>query len=183
MFNLDMFVKECKAALNDKKPGNAIHSLMTDTLKDPKAVAANFNNTISRATPMSDLTIFRSDDLMVLRVALDPRWKSIPHDHGIWGFVGIYQGEEANTFYRLHGESLEEIGRTSVKEGNVLAMDPDTIHSIANPLASTTIGIHVYLGDLHKQKRNLWNPFSGKKETFSLDRFFDCERRLNQTSS
>ena len=179
MFSVDAFVEECRAELHKDNTPDLIHAVIGRALGDPKAVSDAFDNNISRATNMSELLIFRSDDLLIHRVALDPHWKSLPHDHRIWGFVGIYQGEEANTFYREQAGTLEKTGFRSVKAGEVLAMDPDTIHSIANPLETTTIGIHVYLGDLQKQKRCLWNPFTHEKEVFDLDRFFAYERRLN----
>jgi len=179
MFSVNAFVEECRAALHNDDTPDRIRALMGRALKDPQGVSRAFDNNISRATDMSELLIFRSDDLLIHRVALDPHWKSLPHDHRIWGFVGIYQGEEANTFYKEEGEALEQIDSRSMKAGEVLAMDPDTIHSIANPMETTTIGIHVYLGDLQKQKRCLWNPFTHEKEDFELDRFFSYERRLH----
>ena len=178
MFSINAFVEECRAALHKDDTPDRIRAIMGRALEDPQTVSNAFDKTISRATDMSELLIFRSDDLLIHRVGLDPLWKSLPHDHQIWGFVGIYQGEEANTFYE-EGGALEQIGFLAVKAGEVLAMDPDTIHSIANPMETTTIGIYVYLGDLQKQKRCLWNPFTLEKEVFDLERFFDYERRLN----
>jgi hypothetical protein len=37
----------------------------------------------------------------------------------------------------------------------------------------------VYLGDLRKQRRHLWNPFTEEKEVFDLERFFAYEKRIN----
>ncbi|MFC1579520.1 hypothetical protein ACFL4N_01255 [Thermodesulfobacteriota bacterium] len=183
MFSINTFIEKCRSALKEDNPPNAISAVMLETFKDPQAVSEAFDNNISRATDMAELMLFRSDDLMITRVALDPHWKSLPHDHRIWGFVGIYKGEEANTFYRENNGSLEKTGSRTVKAGEVLAMDPETIHSIANPLELTTIGIHVYLGDLQKQKRHLWNPFTEEKEEFELNQFFAYERRINTDTS
>jgi predicted metal-dependent enzyme (double-stranded beta helix superfamily) len=179
MFSVNQFVESCRNALGESNPPARIQAEMERVLEDPQAVSEAFDNSITRATDMAELMLYRSDDLMIHRVALDPHWKSLPHDHRIWGFVGIYQGEEANTFYREHDGHLEQTGSRTVKAGKVLAMDPGIIHSIANPVGSTTIGIHVYLGDLQKQKRHLWNPVTHAKEVFDLDRFFALERRLN----
>lgn len=179
MFSISSFVEECQSALQKHTPPDAVHAILIKALEDPLSVSDAFDNTISRATDMAELMLFCSDDLMIHRVALDPHWKSLPHDHGIWGFVGIYQGEEANTFFKEKGAYLEKTASRTVKAGEILAMDPETIHAIANPLESTTIGIHVYLGNLKNQRRYLWNPFTDEKEAFDLDRFFAYERRLN----
>jgi predicted metal-dependent enzyme (double-stranded beta helix superfamily) len=179
MFSVNHFVEACRSALHESNPPAAIQANMEKALEDPRAVSEAFDNDISRSTDMEALMLFRSDDLMINRVALDPHWKSLPHDHCIWGFVGIYQGREANTFYRENNGALVETGSQTVQAGEVLVMDPDRIHSIANPADMTTIGIHVYLGDLKKQNRHLWNPFTGAKEVFDLEHFFAYEKRIN----
>jgi len=145
MFSIGRFIEECRSALQQNNPPDAIQAIMLQALKDPQDVSKAFDDNISRATDMAELMLFRSDDLMINRVALDPGWKSLPHDHRIWGFVGIYKGEEANTFYMEKHGYLEKTGSRTVKAGDVLSIDQETIHAIANPLELTTIGIHVSL--------------------------------------
>jgi predicted metal-dependent enzyme (double-stranded beta helix superfamily) len=150
---------------------------MREAFARPEEVAAAFDNTITRATSADELMLYRGDDLTVFRVALDPQFVSIPHNHGIWAFVGIYQDKESNTFYeRSHGNGLKVLPVELLCAGDVLSMNPDVIHSIANPLSSTTIGLHVYLGNLGRQNRSLWNPTTHAEEPFDLQRFLEYEK-------
>ena len=57
-------------------------------------------------------------------------------------------------------------------------MRPGTIHAIANPLSSTTIGLHVYLGNLGAQKRSMWHPTTLAEEPFDLKRLLEYEGRI-----
>ena len=130
-------------------------------------------------TPIHELMLHVDDDVTVFRVALDPYLTSIPRDHGIWAFVGIYRGEESNTFYqRSPNGTLQKEAERSLRAGEVLSMRPGTIHAIANPLSSTTIGLHVYLGNLGAQKRSTWLPTTLAEEPFHVNRLIEYEVQI-----
>ena len=39
--------------------------------------------------------------LTVLHTVVNPGFVSPPHDHRTWAVIGVYDGQEDNTFYRL----------------------------------------------------------------------------------
>jgi predicted metal-dependent enzyme (double-stranded beta helix superfamily) len=82
----------------------------------------------------------------------------------MWAVIGVYDGQENNTFYRRSGDSLVEAGGKELQLSDVLVLGEDAIHAIHNPLPRTSYAIHVYGGDLPNAQRSMWNPFTLKEE-------------------
>jgi predicted metal-dependent enzyme (double-stranded beta helix superfamily) len=150
---------------------------MRAAVADPEAV--------SKAVPplapgvgVLDAPLFRSRELTVLNVALRPGDLSIPHDHRIWAVIGIYEGREANTFYRRAGDGLEEANRRTVEAGEAMLLGADVVHAIENPLDRPTCGLHVYGGDLLGAARSMWSPQTGEEHPYELGQFYRWNRDL-----
>jgi predicted metal-dependent enzyme (double-stranded beta helix superfamily) len=107
----------------------------------------------------------------VLNVALKPGILSIPHDHAMWAVIGIYQGEEVNTFYRRGGAGLEEANRHTIATGEAILLGDNVIHAIENPLKTDTRGLHVYGGDLLGAARSMWDPFTLAEHPYDIPKF------------
>src|SRR5215469_6344030 len=60
--------------------------------------------------------------LTVLHTVVNPGYASPPHDHRTWAVIGVYEGQEDNTFYRLVDSSrrIEESGRRNLRQEEVL---------------------------------------------------------------
>jgi predicted metal-dependent enzyme (double-stranded beta helix superfamily) len=110
---------------------------------------------------------------MVLNATLYPHFTSPPHDHRMWAVIGIYEGQENNTFYRRSAQGLEEVNRREIRAGEAVLLGPDVIHAIANPFAASTLGLHVYGGDLGATRRSMWHPHSRKELPFESPQFFE----------
>jgi len=152
MFDPDVFVAECQAALNEPRPMLAVKEIVERALSHPGQVAERLE-----AKPGVAL-LHRSSSLTVGTVVIPagaPR--SLPHDHRMWAVVGIYGGQEDNHFYRRAANGLEESGGRSLRVADTLAMGDDAIHAIDNPLQHETLAaIHVYGGDLVTTPRSMW---------------------------
>jgi predicted metal-dependent enzyme (double-stranded beta helix superfamily) len=77
------------------------------------------------------------------------------HDHVSWCTVGVYQGQETETRYRLEsgpGEPhLVEAGMGINQQGSVTGIaPPGDIHRVSNSGTSTAISLHVYGADIGK---------------------------------
>jgi len=55
-----------------------------------------------------------------------------------------------------HG--LEDSGGRVLDQGDVLALDANAIHSVANPSRASVLGLHVYGGDIDGVPRSQWRP-------------------------
>jgi len=176
MFDLDRFVADCQTAVASPHPAKAALELMRETLKDCAAIA---EATAQRAEQgrVLEAPVFRSPELTVLDVVLQPGMLSIPHDHRMWAVIGIYEGEEANTFYGRAGDGLEEANRRSVGKGEAMLLGEHVIHAIENPLKGPTRGLHVYGGDLLGQARSMWSP-EGREAPYDVPQFHRWSRDL-----
>lgn len=71
------------------------------------------------------------------------------HDHLAWCVVGVYEGAEHETRYRLTSEGLVESGSAVAFSGEVAGLlPPGDIHRVHNVGDSTAISLHVYGADL-----------------------------------
>jgi predicted metal-dependent enzyme (double-stranded beta helix superfamily) len=177
MFDLDAFVDSCRRAVRGPHAPKRVLELMREAVADADAV--------KRAVPplgpkvgVLDEPIFRSSELTVLNVALRPGGLSIPHNHGMWAVIGIYQGKEANTFFRRSETGLQEANRRTVEAGEAMLLGADVLHAIENPLDSATLGLHVYGGDLLGAERSMWSPETGEEHPYDVPQFYRWSRDL-----
>jgi predicted metal-dependent enzyme (double-stranded beta helix superfamily) len=176
MFDLDGFVEACRGfAGDDPHTPKRVLELMRGAVSDPAAVK-------QAVTPLApkvgvlDAPIFRSPELTVLNVALRPGMLSIPHDHRMWAVIGIYEGEEANTFFRRTEAGLEESNHRTVKTGEAMLLGADVVHAIENALDRPTLGLHVYGGDLLGAARSMWSPHDGSEHSYDIPQFYRWSR-------
>ncbi|HEV7720789.1 MAG TPA: hypothetical protein VGO60_05875 [Iamia sp.] len=111
------------------------------------------------AAPGSETMLHRSDELTVFVLAGVPLTASPPHEHTMGAMIAVLEGAETNVFYEIveqDADPIREVGRRTAHAGEVLTLDPTTIHSVRYPTTTPTIGLHVYLGDLIGATRRLW---------------------------
>lgn len=108
--------------------------------------------------------------LTVLHTVVKPGFASPPHDHRTWAVIGVYSGQEDNTFFRRIEDrrGIEQIGRCTLKQSQVLILGSDAIHQIATPLATKLIALHVYGKNIFQIERSAWDPATGKERPFKL---------------
>ena len=81
-----------------------------------------------------------------------------PHDHRMWAAIGIYGGQEDNTYYRRRDGGIVVAGGRQLRAGHVLVLGDDAIHEWLNPLARYAGAVHVYGGDFVTTQRSQWEP-------------------------
>jgi predicted metal-dependent enzyme (double-stranded beta helix superfamily) len=108
--------------------------------------------------------------LTVLHTVVNPGFVSPPHDHRTWAVIGVYHGQEDNTFYRLVCDSrhIEAIGSRNLMQGEVLTLGTGAIHKIANPRLDKLIALHVYGKNIFEIERSAWDPATGSERPFKL---------------
>src|SRR3954468_3002208 len=167
MLDIDGLVADAKAAISETEPRRAVRELVERAMRTPTEVGDALQPTRGGL----DL-LYQSDDLTVLHVVWAPRMRLFPHDHQMWAVIGIYAGQEDNTFYRRTGDDRSTIDQTSGKDlhvGDVPSLGPDAIHAVSNPLDRVTAAIHVYGGDFVNHPRSQWGPGPLEERPFDLD--------------
>jgi predicted metal-dependent enzyme (double-stranded beta helix superfamily) len=165
MFDLDDFITDCIAATHGPQPRLAVKDVLTRAVADPAAV--------TRALPATRAEIDRlhvSPDLTILKVVWAPRMRIFPHDHRMWAAIGIYEGEEDNTFYRRSPDGVVPSGDTQLRERDVALLGDHTIHAVVNPRRRFTGAIHVYGGDFFAEPRSEFDPETLAEQPYDVAR-------------
>lgn len=167
MFDLDDFLARCQDARAEGEPRRATREVLTRALVDCTAVADAMAPTEAGFT-----VLHHAPDLTVLHVVWAPGMHIYPHDHRMWAAIGIYAGQEDNTFFRRSGpgeRTLVESGGKRLATGDAVVLGDDTIHGVANPLDRLTAAFHVYGGDFVAQPRSQWGPGPVEERPYDVE--------------
>ncbi|HMI90948.1 MAG TPA: hypothetical protein VK509_06270 [Polyangiales bacterium] len=171
-FDRERLVADCRAALAESSPEQAVRELVARAVSEPSAVLAQLGEPKRSAI----VALHRSPELTILNVVWAPSMTIMPHDHRMWAVIGIYSGREDNIFWRRiadePGGKVEAAGARALSCRDAIPLGDDIIHSVTNPLAAFTGAIHVYGGDFFAVDRSEWDPGT------LLERPYDVQRAL-----
>jgi predicted metal-dependent enzyme (double-stranded beta helix superfamily) len=100
----------------------------------------------------------------------------------MWAAIGIYGGQEDNTFYRRAPEGVVTSGGTELRERDVALLGDDTIHAVANPRDAYTGAIHVYGGDFFTTPRSEFDPETLAEQPYDVERTMALFEAANTTT-
>jgi predicted metal-dependent enzyme (double-stranded beta helix superfamily) len=151
--DLDEVIGRCRTAVTETTPPLAVRDVLDELVRDPAGLEA----AVGEVDRGGITRLHVSDDLTVLRVAWTPGMSVYPHDHRMWAVIGIYGGQEDNTFFRRTPSGLEQAGGRELPAGDVLVLGDDAIHSVANNRREYAVALHVYGGDFFVGERSEWD--------------------------
>ena len=153
MFDATGFVGFCIDACKQSKPWALIHAELLRIVANPSAIAR---------PPEGDRQAWRlhqSPTLTILHTTYPRSLKAMPHNHGTWAVVSVYQGQEDYVLYARAESGLIPITTNSVRVGEAVILAEDAIHDLSTSAEQPTCSIHVYGGDLYDaQRRSMWAP-------------------------
>jgi predicted metal-dependent enzyme (double-stranded beta helix superfamily) len=157
MFDLNVFIDDCRAAVVRDTSHKSAQAIMQRVFTDTDAILV----ALGKPTTGGLTTLYRSKELTILNVVWKPGATLMPHNHKIWAIVGIYIGQEDNSFWQRvpdaeHGV-IKKIGGTSLLPGDVMPMGPEIIHSVSIPGTELCGALHVYGGDYFDVPRSEWD--------------------------
>jgi predicted metal-dependent enzyme (double-stranded beta helix superfamily) len=172
-FEIAEFVDACRAALREAQPQLAVRDVVARATAGPRDVARAFE-------PQADVglaPIHTSTDLTILHVVWPPGMALFPHDHRMWAAIGVYGGQEDNTFYTRRDDGIVASGARQLREHEVLLLGDDVIHAVSNPRQHAfTAAIHVYGGDLFATPRSAWTPDALTEHAYDADEAMEAFR-------
>jgi predicted metal-dependent enzyme (double-stranded beta helix superfamily) len=119
-----------------------------------------------------EVLLHASPNLTIYHITLSPGLQYPPHNHLMDALIGIYKGSETNFIYPVAaGATLEAPERRDSTAPALVHLPPQTVHSVANTGSARSGALHVYLGDLTRTRRKLWNLQSNQAEAFDNDRY------------
>jgi predicted metal-dependent enzyme (double-stranded beta helix superfamily) len=104
-FSLDRFIADCRLALS--RDPNSVQDVVARAVSDPGAILRE----LGEPGHAGIRELHRDDSLTILNLVWPPQMTIMPHDHRMWGVIGVYGGREDNIFWRRvpesHGRELE----------------------------------------------------------------------------
>jgi len=169
-FDIARMMDDCRAALEDTSPTQAISDVVSRAVTDTSSVVTALGEP-SRAQVQR---LHVADDLTILNVIWAPGMTIRPHDHNMWAVIGVYSGREDNIFWRRReGDPnglIEAAGAKSLGPQDVRPLGPTVIHSVTNPTLKFTGAIHVYGGDFFAVERSEWEPDDLFEHPYDVDK-------------
>lgn len=175
MRSLEDLTAACRAAVAGENPQRDAHVAMKAFFDDVDCV----RRCVGTAEAGGIEAIVSSDELTILNMIWKPGMDLMPHNHEMWAVIGIYKGEEENTFWRkakngsaeeIENGRIEVANRKTLKAGDVTVLGKDIIHSVRNPLNVPTGAIHVYGGDFFGISRSEWDPATLFERPFDIEK-------------
>ena len=163
MFDKDRFIEDCRAALRETRPQEAVRELVARTVSDAAAVVRALE---PRRAGVE--TLYRAADLTILNLCWGPRMQIHPHDHRMWAVIGIYGGREENVFFRRAECGLTRHGMKALGVKETIPLGASIIHAVTNPLDQITGALHVYGGDFFATPRSEWDPRSFEERPYDV---------------
>jgi predicted metal-dependent enzyme (double-stranded beta helix superfamily) len=164
MFDVDNFVCDCVDTLDETDCRRAIREVLERAMVNPTDVASSLDHSEGGLN-----ILFRSPQLTILNVVWAPHMSLQPHDHRMWAAIGIYAGQEDNTFFRRQPSGLTRSGGKELRSSDVVVLGNSTIHGVSNPSHHYTGAVHIYGGDFVATPRSQWDPKTFEEQPYSLD--------------
>ena len=178
MFDPQELIASFQAALKEHSPELATKELMEQAMSRPSEVVSAFGT----PTEGSVTTLLRSDELTVLNIIWPPGIAVYPHNHNLWAVIGLYGGQEDNTFFRRSPKdtSLTKAGFKELRAQDAIVLGKDAIHAVTNPRSVFTGAIHVYGGDFFAEPRSEWDSEQSPEQPYSVDRLMQTFAEANE---
>lgn len=177
MFDTEEFVASCQQALLENAPSLAIKELVSAAVVEPRQI----EDALGTPTKGGIATLHHSSELTVLNIVWPPGMALYPHDHQLWAVIGLYGGQEDNTFFKRNstGIGLVRAGYKELLVQDTVTLGQDVIHAVHNPQGVFTGAIHVYGGDFFAQPRSEWASESDQEMPFSVDQAMQAFAQAN----
>ena len=139
--------------LPDQRTADEVARHLRPTLRVPGLLTAEQRRGNPESYTQHLLHVEPDGSFSVVALVWLPGQSTPVHDHVSWCAVGVYEGRETETHYRLAGprgrRRLVEAGRAVNLTGSVSAVaPPGDIHKVSNSGTSTAISLHVYGADV-----------------------------------
>ena len=175
MFDRDAFIDGCRQALREHSPRQAMKEAVERAVASPKELERAFPVTEAGFTP-----IHHAPDLTIIHFVWAPEMTLYPHDHTMWAVIGIYGGQEDNTFYKRSAGGLRQTRGRTLLAGDTVVLGESAIHAVTNPRRTYTSAIHVYGGDFFNAPRKEWDPDTLEEGPFNFEHLRQCFADANE---
>ncbi|HTP95864.1 MAG TPA: hypothetical protein VMK05_08420 [Burkholderiales bacterium] len=182
MFSTEQLIADCRAALAETSPDQAVKEIVKRAVSRP----AEVERALGVPQKGEIVPLYRSETLTILNVIWAPGMSIYPHDHRMWAVIGLYGGREDNHFYRRVPNSIEQASVRQLETGDTVLLGAPTIHSVTNPLDRLTGAIHIYGGDFFAVPRSEFDPQTLEERPYDVEKakrlFLEANDRVRTAS-
>ena len=189
-YTLDQFVYDIKELQSKGVDDSAVldkgSSFLERLINNPNCIPGEYRVPSSKGDGRihGSYLLHRSESLLVSAEVWGPGDHVDPHDHHVWGMIGVLDNTLNEIRFRWHSDEdrpgfgrLEKDRDAVSKAGEVSLLVPgiDEIHQIDNPDSRSTVEIHVYGQDLSNIERCRFDMATGAKVDFQSKSKYDNE--------
>ena len=168
MFDKQQFIADIRQARRETDSREAIAAVIERAISDPAGIVRELG---APGRGRSE-KLYVDEEVTILNIIWGSQMWVPPHDHTMWAVIGVYQGQEDNTFWREANGGLTQQGGASLRTGDVRKLGEDVIHSVTNPSSTRLCGaIHVYGGDFFEAipRRHSWDSQSLERGPYDYE--------------
>jgi predicted metal-dependent enzyme (double-stranded beta helix superfamily) len=171
---LEQFVERVRAEVQAGVSPGQMQAILSEVLQLPGDCLDLHRQQLSDG-PYTQYVLFRASDgtCSMVVVVISPGAALPVHNCGAWALVGIYQGQQRETWFRrlddggTPGRAQLRVERTFVPQRGTVKVLPDgqilAMEALSNEPA---ISIHIYGTDIVAQPRSTFDPEVGTEEIF-----------------
>ena len=165
--NLDELIAELRKTALQQNPAKAVVTILENWVADLDGVIKGMPDFED-----DEVILFEDDSISIWHCRFMPGTTVPAHDHQMMANIAVYSGVERNDFYLNNAEHvLSKSGEVLAPAGNVVTMSPDAIHTVSCVGEEPSCGIHVYLGNLSKVSRSLFDVANNEEMPFTDDNY------------
>ncbi len=174
-FTIEGFAAGCKAAMNQAEDrAAAARRYLEQTLaeNDAAEMIATLQAAVPPGASIGEMIVHASDELTMLFARVPPRFQSGIHNHTVFACIGQLEGEEVSTIFQPSEDGgLTAVNTRACRNGEVIDLPADVIHSIENPGDGYGMSLHIYGGDFGAlmDKRSLWSANGHEEQPFTFE--------------
>jgi predicted metal-dependent enzyme (double-stranded beta helix superfamily) len=171
VLTVDQLVADCQSLIQGDDPEHAVAGYLSQLLRDHSDDVAHVlgGNT-------GTVVLHQGADLTIAKVVVPAHYAFHPHDHLMWAVVAVVVGREDNTFYVREGDRIAATTGAAYDAGQVGILPESIIHSVRNTSDSSSVGLHVYGGDVVAAPTTEWDPVTGLKRPSAQTPHFQPHR-------
>ena len=183
MFSTEQLIADCRSALAEQSPDQAIKEIVRRAVSNH----AEVEHALGVPKRAEIVSLYRSEELTILNVIWAPGMSIYPHDHRMWAVIGLYGGQEDNFFYRREAKGIVKASAKQLHTGDTVLLGAPTVHSVTNPLRQFTGAIHIYGGDFFAVPRSEFDAETLEERPYDIEKakrlFLEANERLQPAAA
>ena len=166
MIELQHFIERARHAASSADPEQAVAGLLWELLETPRP------ERVGQGDGQAERLLHHGRAVTVYLIRGEPMRRFPPHEHGMVAAVAMLDGTETHRFFaREPGGWLRLTETRHLTAPCVELFDARTIHAVEYRSTGPVLAVHVYLGDLPRARRRMWDHYGRDPSPYDQARY------------